>query len=89
MNVAALKTADKLHDVVVMAEVMQEATYVSHHPKKIALILSAMRKFSALLKANGWKVAYSRLEDADNTQSILGELIRYAERYEASSVNRD
>ncbi len=86
MNVAALKTADKLHDVVVMAEVMQEATYVSHHPKKIALILSAMRKFSALLKANGWKVAYSRLEDADNTQSILGELIRYAERYEASSV---
>ncbi len=49
-----------------------------HHPQKIALILSAMRHFAADLAAAGWTVAYSRLEDADNTQSIPGELLRRA-----------
>ncbi len=40
-------------DVVVMAEVRDEASYVPHHPKKIALIYSAMRHFAEELRARG------------------------------------
>lgn len=86
VGMAALKAADKGHDVIVMAEVMEEGTYVPHHPKKIALILSAMRKFASRLRDDGWTVAYSELDDTDNTQSIPGELIRRADQHGASVV---
>jgi deoxyribodipyrimidine photolyase-related protein len=83
---SALAAADKSSDVVVMAEVMEEGSYVPHHPKKIALILAAMRKFAARLRADGWHVAYAELDDADNAQSIPGELIRRAAQFGASEV---
>ena len=61
-----------------MAEVLGEASYVPHHPKKIALIFAAMRKFATRLEGQGWRVAYTRLDDSENTQTIPGELIRRA-----------
>ncbi|MEM8653961.1 MAG: cryptochrome/photolyase family protein [Pseudomonadota bacterium] len=85
-GVAALKAADKDNDVVVMAEVAEEGSYVPHHPKKIALILAAMRKFAARLREDGWTVAYSELDDTENSQSICGELLRRAEQHGASEV---
>lgn len=85
-DIAALKAADPLRDIVVMAEVMAEGTATAHHPQKIAMILIAMRKFSIYLQEQGWQVAYSRLDDADNTQSISGELRRYARLYHADFV---
>ncbi|WP_149587820.1 cryptochrome/photolyase family protein [Tabrizicola flagellatus] len=85
-HVAALKAADKARDVVVMAEVMGEGTSVPHHPQKIALILSAMRKFAAGLEREGWRVAYSRLDDPGNSQTISGELLRRAAEFGASEV---
>ncbi len=81
-----LAAADRVRDVIVMAEVMAEGTYVPHHPQKIVLILAAMRKFAAALRADGWTVAYSRLDDADNTQTIPGELIRRAAERGMSEV---
>ena len=85
-GVAALKEADKGSDVVVMAEVAEEGSYVPHHPKKIALILAAMRKFAARLRDEGWNVDYSELDDTDNSQSICGELLRRADQHGASEV---
>jgi deoxyribodipyrimidine photolyase-related protein len=85
-DVAALKAADRARDVVVMAEVMGEGTSVPHHPQKIALILAAMRKFAAALQAEGWRVAYSRLDDPANSQTISGELLRRAEEFGTSEV---
>ncbi|WP_299143316.1 cryptochrome/photolyase family protein [uncultured Tateyamaria sp.] len=85
-GVAALRAADKARDVVVMAEVAEEGSYVPHHPKKIAFILAAMRKFAARLRADGWTVAYSELDDTDNSQSIVGELLRRADQHGASEV---
>ncbi|MCX7286154.1 MAG: cryptochrome/photolyase family protein [Rhodobacterales bacterium] len=85
-DVAALRAADKARDVVVMAEVMGEGTSVPHHPQKIALILSAMRKFAVALEGEGWRVAYSRLEDAENSQTISGELLRRAAEFGAAEV---
>ncbi len=65
-NLSALKNANKDSDIVVMAEVADEATYVQHHPKKIALIFAAMRKFAARLRDVGWDVRYTELDDTDN-----------------------
>ena len=84
--IAALAAADKARDVVVMAEVMAEGTYVRHHPKKIAFLFAAMRKFAARLAAEGWRVLYSRLDDPDNSQSIPGELLRRASETGATDI---
>ncbi|MFK7744195.1 MAG: cryptochrome/photolyase family protein [Roseobacter sp.] len=83
---SALKAADKSSDIVVMAEVADEASYVQHHPKKIALIFASMRKFAARLSENGWQVAYAQLDDTENAGSIVGELLRRAEQFGADEV---
>ncbi len=85
-KVAALRAADKSKDVVVMAEVPEEATYVRHHPKKMAFFFAAMRKFAARLRDDGWTVAYTTLDDDDNAGSICGELLRRAEEHGAEKV---
>ena len=59
-GLSALRHADKDSDMIVMAEVMDEGTYVPHHPKKIALVLSAMRHFADHLRGQGWQVAYTK-----------------------------
>ena len=86
LNVAGLRAADKARDVVAMAEVMAEATYAPHHPQKIALILSAMRHFADDLRAGGWTVAYSALDDPENSQSIAGEVLRRAAEHGVDRV---
>jgi deoxyribodipyrimidine photolyase-related protein len=85
-TLSALAQADKARDTVVMAEVADEAAYVPHHPKKIALIFAAMRKFAHALEQDGWTVAYTQLDDTDNAGSIVGELLRRAAQTGASEV---
>ncbi|MGR3484116.1 MAG: cryptochrome/photolyase family protein [Paracoccaceae bacterium] len=85
-DIAALKAADKARDVVVMAEVMGEATYVEHHPKKIAFLFAAMRKHAARLRESGWTVVYTPLDDPDNAGSIPAELLRRASEHGAEEV---
>lgn len=85
-SVAALRSADKARDLVVMAEVADEASYVRHHPKKIAFIFSAMRKFARRLEEEGWRVAYTRFDNPLNAGSIRGELLRLAEREKTAEV---
>ncbi|UWQ49237.1 cryptochrome/photolyase family protein [Leisingera caerulea] len=75
-NIAALKGADPDRDVVLMAEVAEEAGYVQHHKKKIAFLFSAMRHFAKELKEDGWQVHYVRLDDPDNSGSLTGEIDR-------------
>ncbi|WP_412505830.1 cryptochrome/photolyase family protein [Roseovarius sp. SYSU LYC5161] len=86
LNLSALRAADKDTDIVVMAEVADETAYVPHHPKKIALVLSAMRHFAAALRAAGWQVAYSRLDDPDAPASIPDALLRQAAAHGATEV---
>ena len=52
-SLSALRAADPATDIVLMAEVAAEATYVRHHKKKIALVLSAMRHFAEELRMAG------------------------------------
>ncbi|MGR3465206.1 cryptochrome/photolyase family protein [Limimaricola sp.] len=85
-TLSALREADRSRDVVVMAEVADEASYVPHHPKKIAFLFAAMRKFAARLRGDGWTVAYTRLDDPENAGSIPGELLRRAEEHGAQEI---
>ncbi|MDT8327937.1 MAG: cryptochrome/photolyase family protein, partial [Roseovarius sp.] len=86
LGLSALARADKSSDIIVMAEVMDEARYVSHHPKKIALVLSAMRHFARDLRADGWQVAYTKLDDPEASKSIVAELMRRGQEHGTSTV---
>lgn len=67
---------NKTTDIVLMCEVMEEATYVWHHPKKIAFIFSAMRHFALGLVKEGFTVDYVKLNDENNSGSFTGEIKR-------------
>jgi deoxyribodipyrimidine photolyase-related protein len=75
-GLSSLAACDPAHDLVLMCEVMEEATYVRHHKKKIILLFSAMRHFADELRAHGWQVAYTKLDDAANASSFTGEVAR-------------
>jgi deoxyribodipyrimidine photolyase-related protein len=85
-SISSLRAADRETDVVFMAEVMAESTYVGHHKKKIALVLSAMRHFVVELRAAGWRVDYVRLDDPANTGTLRGEAQRALARHGISTV---
>ena len=85
-QLASLRDVDAENAVVLMMEVAEETTYVRHHQRKIALILSAMRHFVAELRAAGWTVDYARLDDPANAGSFTGEVRRAVERHGATSI---
>lgn len=66
----------KPDEKVMICEVMEEATYVKHHPKKIAFLFAAMRHFAIELEEKNIKVRYIKLNDPKNTGSLTGELKR-------------
>ncbi|NBS03615.1 MAG: cryptochrome/photolyase family protein, partial [Rhizobiales bacterium] len=65
-------------DTILMCEVTEEATYVRHHPKKIAFLFAAMRHFAAELSDKGFQVRYVTLNDPDNSGSLTTEVARAA-----------
>ncbi|WCT74454.1 cryptochrome/photolyase family protein [Sphingomonas naphthae] len=85
-DLAALRDAPPSDAVVLMMEVADETTYVRHHKRKIALILSAMRHFADELRGRGWTVDYIRLDDPDNSGSFTGEVARAVERHRPSAI---
>ena len=84
-DIAALRDA-AAGDVVLLAEVRGECTYVRHHGQKIVMVLSAMRHFAAALRARGLCVDYVRLDDPANTHSLRGEVARAVKRHGAAAV---
>ena len=85
-SLASLRDADPADAVVLMMEVAEETTYVRHHQRKIALILSAMRHFAEELRAAGWTVDYVRLDDPANSGSFTGEVKRAVERHRVTTI---
>lgn len=79
-HLSSLEAGDKSSDRVLMCEVVEEATYVKHHKKKIALVFSAMRHFAEELRDDGWQVDYVQLDDEANSGSFTGEVNRAVER---------
>ena len=84
--ISSLAQADASTDIVVMAEVVEEATYVRHHKKKITFLFSAMRHFALELENAGWRVAYTRLDDPNNAGSLEGEVARRLARHKSKKV---
>jgi deoxyribodipyrimidine photolyase-related protein len=85
-GLSSLCDIDKDTDVVLMAEVMAECTYVKHHKKKIAFVLSAMRHFADELAAQGIQIDYIKLKDRDNTGTLKGEAERAIKRHKADKL---
>jgi deoxyribodipyrimidine photolyase-related protein len=80
-DISSLRDAEPATDRILMAEVMAEATYVKHHPKKIIFCLSAMRHFAEELREKGFDVDYTRLDDDQNAGDLTGEVRRAIERH--------
>ena len=78
-DLSSLRDAGAGEDLILIAEVMEEATYVRHHRKKIAFLFSAMRHFARELEAAGHRVRYVRLDDPANQGSLRAEVARALE----------
>ena len=85
-GLASLRKLDPSEVVVLMMEVDEETTYVRHHKRKIALILSAMRHFAEELRQAGWRVDYVCLDDPENSGSFIGEVACAVARHQPSSI---
>ncbi len=85
-SLPSLAGLDCASDLVLMAEVRDECTYVRHHKKKIVLVLSAMRHFAQRLRQRGVVVRYVALDDPDNTHSLRGEVLRAAAEFEPARI---
>lgn len=86
LGLSSLRDADRADSVVLMMEVGEEATYVRHHRRKLAYILSAMRHHALLLRKDGWTVEYVRLDDPDNTGDFTGEMARAVARHDPERI---
>lgn len=73
-------------DLILIAEVMEEATYVRHHKKKIAFLFAAMRHFAEELRAAGHRVHYVTLDDPANAGSLRSEVARALEEEDLARV---
>src|ERR1700761_3560815 len=78
-TISSLTDLNAEHDTVLMAEVMDEASYVRHHQQKLVLVFSAMRQFAERLRAKGIRVRYTKLDDPNTARSLTGEVLRALE----------
>ncbi|MCL4105013.1 UNVERIFIED_CONTAM: hypothetical protein GTU68_018720 [Idotea baltica] len=85
-GMSSLADADPDKDLILMAEVRAEASYVKHHKKKIAFLFSAMRHFAKDLSGKGFTVRYVRYDDPLNTGSLFGEVERLIDETDISEI---
>ena len=85
-GLSALDGADPATTVLLMAEAEDETTYVRHHRRKLAYILSAMRHHAETLRERGWTVEYVKLDDPDNSGSFTGEIARAVARHDVARI---
>ena len=82
-----LEQGDPSTDIVLMAEVHSEATYVRHHKKKIALIFSAMRHFAEELREAGWTVLYFAYDGAQTVPDLFNAVKTARSIHDFTSVS--
>ena len=59
----ALVDADPHRDQLLLAEVVQETTYVKHNKHKIVFLLAAMRHFRVEAERRGFTVHYTTIDE--------------------------
>ena len=85
-SISSLSNCDKSDDIVLISEVIDEATFIPHHKKKLVFIFSAMRHFALDLKNNGFNVIYNKLNDSENTGSLTGEISRLMKNHSFEKI---
>ena len=85
-EISSLSDIEKDKDIVLMVELNSEFTYVKHHKKKIAFLLSAMRHFAAELLDSGINLCYIKLDDKNNKNSLKGQLKEAIEKYSVKQI---
>lgn len=76
-EISSLNGCNKSEDTIFLCETIEEATYVKHHKKKIAFLLSAMRHFALELEERGFKIKYIKIEDKNNSGFLQKEIENY------------
>lgn len=85
-QLATLKYLNPAEDLILMAEVLEETTYVAHHPQKIALIFSAMRHFAKELQAAGWKIRYHTFKRDSEIKKLLDFIQHQQQLFPANAL---
>jgi deoxyribodipyrimidine photolyase-related protein len=85
-DISSLSDINKDEDIVLMVELHSEFTYVKHHKKKIAFLLSAMRHFSAELSNANVNVCYVKLEDQNNKNLLKDHVKEIIEKHSVKTV---
>ncbi|GAB4166539.1 MAG: cryptochrome/photolyase family protein [Rickettsiaceae bacterium] len=85
-DISSLSDIDKDNDLVMMVELYSEFTYVKHHKKKIAFLLSAMRHFAAELSDLDINLCYIKLEDRNNKNSLQDQVAEVIGKYSIKKV---
>ena len=80
----ALRAAVPGRDIILMAEVAEEANYVRHNRHKIVLLFSAMRHFKHELESLGFRVEYAPFEAG--TPSLEAAVSQVLEANDVSEV---
>ena len=70
-----------------MAEDNGLCTYEKHHKLKILLFLSSMRSFYENLKKNGFKIAYSKIEDSAFQDDYLLKIRKYLKKNKINEIS--
>ena len=83
---SALQDFDPQRDAIWMAEVSEESTHVWSARQRTTVFLSAMRHFAEQLRARGYPVLYSWLDDADNAGTLAGEIARTLQQVTPSAL---
>ena len=80
LNQPALKQSEPGRDIIVLAEVAEEATYVRHNRHKIALLFAAMRHFRLELETLGYDVHYTAIDQgvANLKEAVHNVLVQTA-----------
>lgn len=86
-NLSSLNGQDRSNSIILMMEVVDEATYVRHHKAKLAYIFAAMRHHAAALSDNGWQVDYVKLDAPDNCGNFTDEIAAALKRYSVDSIH--
>jgi deoxyribodipyrimidine photolyase-related protein len=84
-SISSLTDVSK-EDIILLCEVLEEASYVKHHPKKIAFLFASMRHFAEELEERGYQIRYIKLTDPSNTQTLNGEISRAVDESKVSQI---
>lgn len=85
-QLSSLRDSYPEHDVILMAEVLEEVQYVNHHKQKLALVFAAMRHFARELRDQGYQVCYRSIEQTGNFGSLDSELAWAVDHYRPDRI---